>query len=60
MAGLDELLPPAHVVHERLSVNQRERRVLRTLLKLIYRDEDEAIRRKLQAESRSHRGTEPR
>jgi hypothetical protein len=36
----DELLPHPSVVHERLTVNQRERRMLRTLLKLIYAQEE--------------------
>jgi hypothetical protein len=45
----DPLLPPPSVVHERLTANQRERRMLRTLLKLIYH-EDRDVRERSQAE----------
>ena len=31
----DTLLPPVHVINDRLTRNQRERHVLRTLLRLI-------------------------
>jgi hypothetical protein len=35
------LLPPAHVIHERLSLNERERHRLRTLLRLVRHAEDD-------------------
>ncbi len=43
MEECDRLLPPAQVIHDRLTRNQRERRVLRTLLRLIVdQDRDQA------------------
>jgi hypothetical protein len=38
------LLPPAHVVHEHLTRNQRERRRLRTILRLIHETDQDAER----------------
>jgi hypothetical protein len=35
------LLPPAHVIHERLSLNQRERHRLQTLLRLVRHVEED-------------------
>ena len=35
MSNVGPLLPDPRVVHEKLTINQRERRALRTLLKLI-------------------------
>jgi hypothetical protein len=43
------LLPPAHVVHERLTRNQRERHILRTLLRLIVETDQDAERTPSQA-----------
>jgi hypothetical protein len=43
MSEDDRLLPPEQVIHERLTRNQRERRLLRTLLRLIVdKDRDQA------------------
>jgi hypothetical protein len=39
------LLPPAEEIHERLSVNQRERHRLRTLLRLVRHAEEDQRRR---------------
>jgi hypothetical protein len=35
MSDCEQLLPPVHVIHARLTRNQRERRLLRTLLRLV-------------------------
>jgi hypothetical protein len=59
MAAVDELLPPAHLLHERLSANEKERYVLRALLRLVYRDQSEPVRLKSQAESQHPRHTAP-
>ena len=37
------LLPPVRVIHERLTRNQRERRLLRTLLRLALRDNEDQL-----------------
>jgi hypothetical protein len=34
MSDCERLLPPPHVIHERLTRNQRERHLLRALLRL--------------------------
>ena len=38
MSDARQLLPPVRVINEQLSSNERERRVLRTLLKLALRN----------------------
>jgi len=47
MPESDQLLPPVDVIHERLTRNQRERRLLRTLLRLTI-DADKAGRQTAQ------------
>jgi hypothetical protein len=44
MPECDQLLPPLGLIHERLTRNQRERQLLRTLLKLTLRDAQERAR----------------
>jgi hypothetical protein len=44
MSECDRLLPPAQTLHERLTRNQRERRLLRTLLRLVMREETDSAR----------------
>jgi hypothetical protein len=39
-----DLLPPARVIHDRLTKNERERRRLRTLLRLVIEARDDAAR----------------
>jgi hypothetical protein len=43
MPAADRLLPPANVIHERLTRNQRERRLLRTLLRLVRADHEARV-----------------
>jgi hypothetical protein len=47
MSETASLLPPIGVIHERLTRNQRERAILRTLLKLSVRAEQEQERKPL-------------
>lgn len=42
MSEASPLLPPIGLIHDRLTRNQRERRVLRTLLRLAVRTEEQA------------------
>jgi hypothetical protein len=44
MSDTRPLLPPAHVVHEQLALNQRERRRLRTILRLIIEADQDSKR----------------
>ncbi len=48
MPDCSSLLPPARVIHERLTRNQRERHLLRALLRLTLLDTDENVRQKSQ------------
>jgi hypothetical protein len=41
MSDSSTILPPAHLVHEQLTRNQRERRRLRTLLRVILEASEE-------------------
>lgn len=51
----DPLLPPIGAIHERLTRNQRERKLLRDLLRLAVRASDEAVTGQVTPEPRRDR-----
>jgi hypothetical protein len=59
MSECDGLLPPPRVIHERLTRNQRERRLLRNLMRLTLRAREESLESPPEACRAAHPDRQP-